>query len=258
MAELDALLHSPAVWAVIATIIFAALAHGTLGFGFPMICTPVVALIADVRTAVLATVVPNIVVNLISIWRGGNWRASLGRYWPVAAWVLLGTIFGTHWLVAADPRLLKLLLALMIGVHLLQGRIRGMDWSRLRHYPHASAALFGLLAGVLSGTVNVTVPPLLIYFVSLGVEPVAMTQALNLCFLVGRTTQAATLGAAGQFGVSTVIETAPLTVITVAALALGFRLQSRLRPEVYRGMLTVILAAMALTLVWQAGGAYFR
>jgi hypothetical protein len=43
--------------AVAAIVTSAGLAHGTLGFGFPLISTPLVALFADVKTAVLVTVV---------------------------------------------------------------------------------------------------------------------------------------------------------------------------------------------------------
>jgi uncharacterized membrane protein YfcA len=51
---------------LVAIIAVAGLAHGTLGFGFPTISTPVVALFTDIRTAILVTLFPNIVVNLIS------------------------------------------------------------------------------------------------------------------------------------------------------------------------------------------------
>jgi uncharacterized membrane protein YfcA len=258
MSELDALLHSPIGFAVAGTIVFAALAHGAMGFGFPMISTPVVALMTDIRTAILATLFPNIVINLISIFRGGNWRSSLGTHWPVAVYVLIGTIAGTHLLIAADPQPLKLLLAVMIAVHLMQARFRKLDWSWLKTHPHASAIGVGLFAGFLSGTVNVTVPPLVIYFMALGVEPVAMTQALNLCFLVGKSTQAATLGVSGQIGLATLIATAPLTIISVAALVAGFRIQARMPAGLYQGLLRIVLWGMALLLVLQVGWHYLR
>ena len=41
-------------------------------------------LVTDVKTAIILNLMPNFVVNLISVARGGNWNASLGRYWPVA------------------------------------------------------------------------------------------------------------------------------------------------------------------------------
>jgi uncharacterized protein len=84
MLSPDSLLHWPLSLVVAAVIVVAALAHGTMGFGFPIISTPVVAMMTDIKTAILVTLFPNIAVNLISVLRGGNWRRSIGKYWPVA------------------------------------------------------------------------------------------------------------------------------------------------------------------------------
>src|SRR5258706_5264497 len=122
-------LFSPALIATVAVIIaLAGLAHGTLGFGFPIVSTPLVALFVDVKPAVLVTVLPNIAVNIISILRGGNWRASIGKYWPLALWVVLGTLVGSRLLLTAPHEPLQLLLAMMIVVFLLQDRLRRLDW----------------------------------------------------------------------------------------------------------------------------------
>ena len=233
-------------------VIVAALTHGTMGFGFPLISTPMIAMASDIKTAVLATLVPNLAVNLVSILRGGNWAASLARHWPVAVYVLIGTAIGTRVLILGNPEPLKLLLAVMIVVFLLQRRLRGIDWSWLPRHPRASGAAFGLLGGFLSGTVNVAVPPLVIYFMALGLDALAMTQILNFCFIVGRLTQAATLSAAGELGLATIMATAPLTVASLAALWVGLRLQRRIRPEGFQRILRAALWIMAAILAGQA------
>ena len=256
MTPLDALLGSPWFALVVIVLIVAALAHGTLGFGFPLISTPMIAVITDIHTAVLVTLFPNLAVNLISMLRGGNWRSSLAKYWPVAAYVAIGTIVGTRVLIVADPEPLKLLLAVMIVIYLQQARFRGIDWSWLTRHPRGSALAFGLLAGFLSGSVNVAVPPLVIYFMALGLDSLAMTQILNLCFLVGRSTQAVTFGFSGQIGVATLVATAPLTLLSVAVLFIGMRIQRRIRPEVYQRILRKILWVMVAILVVQVGRHY--
>jgi len=149
MTPLEAFLASHWYLPAMAVMLVAGFAHGTMGFGFPLISTPMVALMTDIQTAVLASLFPNLAVNVVSIVRGGNWRASIARYWPVAAYVFIGTIVGTRVLLLADPEPLKLLLAAIIVVYLLQARLRGIDWSWLARNPRASAAAFGLLAGFL-------------------------------------------------------------------------------------------------------------
>ena len=256
MTSLEALLAWPLLAPVVGILVIAALTHGTLGFGFPVISTPMIALLTDVQTAVIATLIPNLVVNSISIVRGGEWRHSIAKYWQVPVYVLIGTIVGSQVLLVANPAPIKLLLAAMIVVYLQQRRFRGVDWAWLRRHPHLSGIAFGLLGGFLSGTVNVALPPLLIYFMALGLGAMAMTQILNLCFLVGRSTQAITFGIAGKFGVSIMVATLPLTLISVVALFAGIRLQKSIRPEVFDALLRKVLWAIAAILALQAVWAF--
>jgi uncharacterized membrane protein YfcA len=144
----------------------------------------------------------------------------------------------------------------MIVVFLQQSRFVGVGWTSLSRHPRKSAALFGSLAGVLSGAVNVAVPPLVIYFMALGLDALAMTQILNLCFLVGRLAQAATFGLSGHLGASTFTTTLPLTAVSLAALFVGMQLQRRIRAEVFRGLLRKVLWVMAAILAAQVTGHY--
>src|SRR3984893_9200164 len=175
MFGLDTLFAPMMVAALVAIVIAGGVTHGAIGFGFPLISTPLVALLIDIKTAVLITVVPNIAVNEISDVRGGSGRESSGRHWPMAIWVVVGTMIGTHFLLVAPPELLQLLLAAMIVAFLLQDRIRRLDLTWIRRRPAVSGAAFGMVAGLFSGAVNVSAAPLVIYFMILGLPPVALT-----------------------------------------------------------------------------------
>jgi len=252
MFGLDTLFAPVMIAALVAIVILGGIAHGAIGFGFPLISTPLVALLIDIKTAVLITVVPNIAVNVVSIVRGGNWRESIGRHWPVAMWVVLGTIVGTHFLLVAAPELLQLLLAAMICVFLLQDRIRQLDLTWIRRRPAMSGAAFGVVAGLFSGAVNVSAPPLVIYFMMLELPALALTQMLNLCFIAGKTIQAATLSLAGPGSVPLLAASLPLTALAIAALVSGIRLQKRMTPGVYSKILRATLAAFVVLLTGQA------
>ncbi|MFP4683724.1 MAG: sulfite exporter TauE/SafE family protein, partial [Ectothiorhodospira sp.] len=89
--------------------LLAGLVHGAFGLGFPLVATPLLALMTDVKTAILLTLAPNIAVNLWSLVRGGGWRERVARYWPVALWMLAGSAVGTLLLAAMDPNPFRLL-----------------------------------------------------------------------------------------------------------------------------------------------------
>jgi hypothetical protein len=127
----------------------------------------------------------------------------------------------------------------MIVVYLRQARVRRRDWASLQRHPRSSALLVGLLAGFLSGSVNVAVPPLVIYFGPFGLGAVPMTQILNPCFLVGKSLHALTFGISGQIG--------------LVALAFGIRIRNWLEPESYQGLLRQALRDNAVILVLQFG-----
>src|SRR5688572_27751463 len=134
-----------AVWlAAAAALLAAGVTQGALGFGFPTISTPVLVLVTDVKTAIILNLMPNFVVNLISVVRGGNWGASLGRYWPVAVYVLIGSFLGARFLIVAPQEPIRLLLALIIFAYLFQQNLARLDWSWLTRYRRLSECVFGL------------------------------------------------------------------------------------------------------------------
>jgi len=47
-------------------LIIAAFVHGSIGFGFALIPTPIIAIFTDIQTAILLTLIPTLVVNLVS------------------------------------------------------------------------------------------------------------------------------------------------------------------------------------------------
>ena len=231
----------------------AGLTQGALGFGFPTISTPILVLMTDVKTAIILNLLPNFAVNCVSIVKGGNWGASLGRYWPVALWVLAGSFLGAQFLIHAPQEPIRFMLGLAILAYLYQAVLARLDWSWLSRRRRLSAMVFGLAGGFFSGTVNQALPPLLIYFTLLGLEITVMTQILNLCFLGGKVVQAGTLAGAGEIRLTQALANLPLTVVGLAGLYAGIAAQKRVSAATYKRLLRYVLFAIAMVLLWQGG-----
>lgn len=245
------------MWCLAGLTIFAAgMSQGALGFGFPAISTPVLAMMTDIKTAVLLNMLPNMTVNIISVIQGGNWRASLGVHWPVALYGLIGSMIGTAVLILAPQEPLRLLLAAIIFAYLFQKQLAMLNWDALMRRPRTAQAAFGLTGGFFSGSVNNSLPPLLIYFMLLGVEATIMTQMMNLCFLGGKLMQAATLGIAGEINLKAALANVPLTLVALAGMAAGTRMQRYLSAATYQKVLRYVLFVIAFVLVVQ-GMRYF-
>jgi len=206
----------------------------------------------DIRTAIVVTVVPNIVTGVVAIVRGGNWRGSLGQHWRVALWTLPGALVGTKILIFAPQDWLKLFLALALFVYLRQEALNRVDWSAVRNHPQRSGAVAGFLGGFLSGSVNVALPPLLIYFSALGLSTLVMTQVMNLCFVSARMVQTAGLALAGQIDRTAILVSLPLTAIALLTMWFGWRIQDRIDAQTYKKLLKVFLWLMAIGLALQS------
>lgn len=240
------------LWLACAGVIFAAgVTQGTLGFGFPALATPLLVLLTDIKTAIILNLLPNFTLNLISILRGGNWGASVGKYWPVAAYVLAGSVVGTQFLIYAPPDPVRLLLAASLFAYLYQHRLARLDWEWITRRPRLAALVFGLTGGFFSGSVNQSLPPLLIYFTRLAVPTVVMTQALNLCFIGGKTVQAITLGVAREIQIASALANIPLTLVALGGLYVGAHIQERVSPETYTRVLRGVLFGIGVLLTVQ-------
>lgn len=234
-----------------AAMALAGLVHGTLGLGFPMVATPLLALVVDVRTAIVLTLLPTASVNIATVLRGGRWSESIGRFWPLAVYGVVGTVIGTRLLIVSDPAPFKLLLAGLILLYLLTSRSDALRLGWVVRHPRASMLVFGLLAGLAAGTTNVMVPLLIIYTLELGLTRTTMVQVFNMCFLAGKVSQIAVFAAAGALGSGFVATTVPLAAVAVVFLLAGAAIRDRIPTETYRVIVRRVLLVLAFVLIGQ-------
>ncbi len=236
---------------VSAILALAGLMHGVFGIGFPMIATPLLALFMDVQSAVLITLFPTIAVNLLSIYRGGGWGDSVGRFWPLALFAFIGSIAGTNLLVISDPEPFRLVLAAVILLYLNLHRLTRLQMNWIEDHIYFSMLLFGLVAGLFAGSVNVMVPILMIFTLELGLAMTVMIQTFNLCFLSGKAAQVGVFYGAGFINMELGSTIAIGLVLAVLALRIGMALRDRLNSDLYQNILRKLLLLMAALLIGQ-------
>lgn len=231
-------------------LVFAGLVHGALGAGFPLIATPLIALLVDVRSAILLVLLPTLFVNVANVCKGGRWHESIGRYWPLAVYGVIGSIVGTRLLIVTDPEPYKLLLAAVVLVYLNVDRI-GLKMNWMQQRPAVAIAVFGTLGGLLAGTVNVMLPALIIFALEMGLAPTAMVQVFNFCFFFGKLSQAVVFAAAGALTGSVLLSTLPLALISLGALFVGMNIRDSVDQNSYRAWLRIVLYIICGLLVLQ-------
>jgi uncharacterized protein len=226
-------------------------AHGAIGFGFPILATPLVALVIDIRTAIGVLAPVTLVVVLVSALRGGSIVAIARRFWFLPVAIIAGSWLGTRLLLAAPPEPFILVLALVMIAYLNLDRIGRGTSPTAQRWMVPFGAGFGFLAGIFESIANVAGPILLIYFMLLGIAPGQIVQTLNFCFVLGKGTQVITWAAAGAMSPSAWVAVGALVVPSVLALFLGMRVRDRIDAATYRVWLRKALWLMALLLIGQ-------
>jgi uncharacterized membrane protein YfcA len=226
-------------------------AHGAIGFGFPLLATPLVALATDMRSAITLLAPVTLVLVVISALRGGSVLALLREFWFLPFAIAAGAWLGTHILLAAPPEPFMLVLALLIVLFLNVDRLGRGRSELVARWRAPLGAAFAFAAGVFEAIANVAGPVLLVYFMLLGAAPAQIVQTLNLCFTVGKGSQVATLAGTGALTPAAWAAVAGFSVPAVAALAAGMRVRSRIDAQTYRAWLRKALWVMAVLLVLQ-------
>jgi uncharacterized membrane protein YfcA len=250
-----AALSLPMLAWIAAVMLLAGFVHGVIGFGFPIVATPLLAAAMDLKVAVVVSLVPTLAMTLVNAFRGGKLRESIGRFWFLPLCLPVGAYIGTRILIVAPSEPFLLVLAGLVLAFLNMERLGHTEIPFVRRHPAASAVVSGVLAGLFEATVNVAGPMLLVYFMLAGLNPRSLVQVLNFGFIVGKGTQIATWTAAGGIGPATWLATAPFALLALVTLLIGHRVHDRVSTATYmkwlRGFLWVMVGMLVLQFIRQ-------
>src|SRR5688500_9858809 len=134
-------------------LLFAAFVKGASGLGFPLIATPTVALLLDIRTAITILLIPNIVMDVAQVFRDGFPFAVLRRFGRLFIAIVIGVFLGTAVLMNLPLWILNFCLGVMVLVFV------SFNWLKFefRIAPGLEKLLsvpVGFLSGFLNGITN--------------------------------------------------------------------------------------------------------
>jgi len=230
--------------------LLAAFIHGSIGFGFPMVATPLLALSTDIQTAIVLTLIPTLLVNLISIISEGNILVAARRHFSLALLAMLGSAVGTQILLTVNSDIFEVLLGVVIIIYLLAEKIK-LKFSWIREQPKFSKFTFGLSAGIIGGLTNVMAPVLIIYSLESKYSKSDTVQAANFCFLLGKIIQIFLFTINGAFTLNDLSTSSIMLLVTSLALYVGIAVKKKIQLRVYQKILRALLFTLAAVLLIQ-------
>ena len=202
----------------------------------------------DVKTAVVLTILPNIVMDGIQIVRRGGALRTVRRLAVLVGFSIVGTVLGTRLLVLLSERTASVTLGGFILVFVALA-VADVVPRMPAHWEKPLAPLVGFAAGVLTGLTNAASTPLVIYFHALGMGKQEFVRSIALVFI---TVKMAQLGATGWYGLLTgpvLLSSIGLTAVGLVAFAAGLRFQDRLPETSFRRLVLGFLAVIGAWLV---------
>ncbi len=243
---------TPLAWfAVFAAVALAAIVHGALGLGFPLVATPLLTLVTDLRSAILLTLLPTIAINLVSIASDREWRTALRQFWLLPLATIVGSWSGTQVILQTDPAPFRLLLAGVILLYLFVDRWRKQEHRRVFEATPGLVIATGLASGLLAGLVNVLAPILIIFALETRLAAPIVVSVFNATFLSSKSGQLIGFGLHGAIDRHILLIWLMLIPFAVSVLWYGIRVRRRTDTERYQGWLKSALWVIAGLLVAQ-------
>lgn len=254
-------LESYSSWLIAYVVIIIAVSgwvQGALGLGFPMVATPLIAAATSIQFAIVMVLIPCIATIIVNIFCSPGLAEVFRRFWWMPLLSLAGALVGARLFVLFPGFPYALLLAGVILIYLNMERLGHGESALMRRHDKAFGLGFGLLAGLAESTANIAAPPLIIYYLGIGLPPLLLVPAMNMSFFVGKSTQLATLAASDIASPSLWLLTLPLAGVAAITSLLGTRTRSRINGETYKIWMRRMLMAMVIILLLQTAYRYLN
>ena len=240
----------PITWVAVAgAFLFASFIKGTTGMGFPLIATPTLALLLDIRTTYALLILPNI---LMDVWQIGRdalpwhlWRQIA----PLLVASAVGVVVGTRIMIAVPVGVIYLTLAGSILLFLASGRLRLGTIPDSWDAPLGSLA--GFASGILTGMTNIIGPIGAMYLLARRYQKRDFVKGVASMFLIAKLSQLAALSGWGLYPLRLVPWSAALTGVALGAFWVGLRTQDRVNQEGFGRILRAMLAVMAIFFLYR-------
>lgn len=238
---------------IIAAVVFllAGTVKGLVGIGLPIAAVGLLSQFTDARTAVLAAILPIVVSNLWQVFRIGDVRGGIRRYWPFAATLAVVLLATSVFAPGVPTTVLVLLLGIVIVMFAL---------TNLAFKPPAipdrldrpAQIIFGAISGISGGLTAIWGPPMVIYFLTRRLEKDEFVRASGILFLAG---SIPLLVGYVQNGLitGTIAQLSALMIVpTLLGFSIGEQLRKRLDADRFRTAVLVLFLLMGLNLLRRA------
>jgi len=231
-----------------AALLLAAFVKGATGLGFPLIATPMVALLLDIRTAVTVLILPNLFMDSAQVIRDGLPYDVFRRFSSLILPTIIGVFLGTVVLVKTPLWVLNLCLGVMVLVFVTSNLLK-FDFMISPRTEKILSPAFGFISGFLNGMTNAAGPTLAIYLYSLRLEKRNFVKSIATIFMITKLSQLVAISTWNLFNWETITLSVQVLLFTLAGFYAGIRAQDRVNQKTFNRGLLILLVIIGVTLL---------
>lgn len=234
-----------------AALLVAAFVKGATGLGFPLIATPTIALLLDIRTAVTVLILPNLFMDSAQVIRDGIPYDVFRRFSSLIVPTIIGVFLGTMVLVKTPLWVLNLCLGVMVLVFVASNLLK-FDLAISPRAEKILSPIFGFISGFLNGMTNAAGPSLAIYLYSLKLEKRTFVKSIATIFMITKLSQLVAISTWNLFNWETIALSVQVLLFTLTGFYAGIKAQDRVNQKNFNRGLLVLLSAIGVTLLLRA------
>lgn len=234
-----------------AALLLAAFVKGATGLGFPLIATPMVALLLDIRTAVVVLILPNLFMDSAQTIRDGWPSAVFRRFSNLILPTIVGVFLGTTVLVKTPLWILNFCLGVMVLAFVFSNLLK-FDFVITPAAERMLSPISGFVSGFLNGMTNAAGPTLAIYLYCLKLEKRAFVKTIATIFMITKLSQLVAVSTWNLFNWDTITLSGQVLLFTLAGFYVGIKAQDRVNQRTFNRGLLALLAFIGATLILRA------
>jgi hypothetical protein len=234
-----------------ASLLVAAFIKGATGLGFPLVATPAIALLLDLRTAVTVLILPNLFMDSAQVIRDGLPYDIFRRFSSVIAPTIVGVFLGTMVLVKLPLWILNLSLGITIVVFVASNMFR-FDFTISPRGEKILSPIVGFISGFLNGMTNAAGPALAIYLYSLRLDKRMFVKAIGTIFITTKLAQLVAISTWNLFNWDTIKLSIQVLLLTLAGFYVGLKAHDRINQRNFNRALLALLSLIGVILIVRA------
>ena len=237
-----AIFADPRLVPAVVVSILAGAVRGFSGFGSALIYVPLVSAIYDPRTAAITFLLIDVATGLALMpgaWRQADWREVT----PLAMAAIFAGQFGTLILQYADPTTLRWAISIIVGAAVA---VLASGWRYHGRPLLIVTMIVGLLAGLMGGAVQISGPPVIVYWLGSLNQATSMRANFLCYFSVFAFGLFFTYLARGLLSAEFIALAAILGAVQILSVGIGARLFFLATEKTYRHVAYTIIALSAI------------